>query len=153
MAIEVYVRKLYNTFAPDSQADEDAMEALKPGGVYKAVFTQPRNYKYHQKFFVLLDVAYEAWEAPELEHKGVQVAKNRERFRKDIIIQCGFYDLSVGIDGRVRCDAKSISFAGMDQDEFEILYSTAIDVILGKVLKDYTRDDLDEQVNRVLRFA
>jgi len=109
MAIEIFVRKLWNTLVPVSQADADAMEALKPGGEYRAVFTQPRNVAFHRKFFALLDVAFEAWPAPEMEHKGVAVMKNRERFRKDIIIQCGYYDLSVGIDGRVRCDAQSIS--------------------------------------------
>lgn len=153
MAIEVHVRKLYDKLVPVDQASADAMEKLKPNGEYKAVFTQPRNSGFHRKFFALLDVAYEAWPAPDLEHKGVPVMKNRERFRKDIIIQCGFYYLSTGIDGRVRCDAKSISFANMEQDDFEKLYSTAIDVILGKVLSGYTKADLDALVNKILGFC
>lgn len=153
MATEALVKKLKGQLAPVDPSSALVLESLKTNGIYKAVFTQPRNLAFHRKFFGLLDVAFDAWEAPALEHKGVPVMKNRERFRKDLIIQCGHYELSVGLDGRIRCDARSISFANMGQDDFEGLYSTAIDVILGKVLSGYTRDDLDMLVNKILGFA
>lgn len=153
MATELMVRKLYDKLVPIDGIGLDVMDHLPMNGEFKAVLTRPRNLGFHRKFFALLDVAYEAWEEPDLEHKGVKIMKNRERFRKDIIIQCGFYDLSVGIDGRVRCDAKSMSFSKMDEIEFEQLYNTAIDVILTKVLTHYSRDDLDRIVRNVLGFC
>lgn len=149
----IYVRKLYSSFVPVDEVSANAMEAMPPNTEFKAELTRPRNYKFHKKFFTLLDVAFEAWNGPVVEYKGQLVRKNLKRFRKDITILCGHYEIVVNLNGDIRKEAKSISFANMDQDEFEALYSTAIDVILGKVLTHYTRDDLDEQVNRILGFA
>lgn len=153
MATEFFAIKLYQSLVPSDFDGAEAMEKLKPGGIYKIVVTQIRNYKHHQKFFCLLNAAYKAWEAPELEHKGVKVTKNKQRFRKDMIILCGYYETVVNINGEIRLEAKSISFANMDQVEFDRLYSKAIDVILGNILTHYTREDLDEQVNRILGFC
>lgn len=153
MATEFFARKLYQSLVPSDFDGAEAMEKLKPSGIYKIVVSQPRNLLFHRKFFALLNAAYKAWEAPELEHRGVKVTKNIERFRKDVIILCGYYDTVVNIDGELRLEAKSISFANMDQVEFDRLYSKAIDVILGKILTHYTRKDLDEQVNRILGFC
>lgn len=153
MAIEFFVRKLWDKLVPVDQSALDAMEDLKMNVEYKCVLTQPRSIPFHRKFFALLDVAFDAWEEPEIEHKGMKVQKNKDRFRKDIIVLCGFYEVVVDIGGRIRLEAKSMSFAKMSQDEFESLYSLAIDVILAKVLTGYTKADLDEQVTRVLRFS
>lgn len=149
----LYLRKLYDKFVPTDDFSAETMEAMPPNTEFKAELTRPRNYKFHKKFFTLLEVAYEAWDGPVVEHKGIQVRKNLQKFRKDITIMCGHYELVVNIKGQVMKEAKSISFANMDQEEFEKLYSTAIDVILGKVLSNYTKEDLDEQVNRILRFG
>jgi hypothetical protein len=149
----LYLRKLYDSFVPTDELSAEAMEAMLPNTEFKAELTRPRNYKFHQKFFTLIDVAYKAWEGPVIEHKGEMIRASLDRFRKDIQIMCGYYEIVVNIRGELRKEAKSISFANMEQDEFEKLYSTAIDVILGKVLSGYTKDDLDEQVNRILRFC
>ena len=147
------LRKLYNSFVPVDQNAAELMEKMRPNAEFKAEITQPRNIGFHRKFFALLDVAFDAWDAPEIEHNGVKIAKNRDRFRKDIIIQCGFYNISVGIDGKAKIDAKSMSFSNMDEIEFNELYSSAIDVILGKVLTHYTSDDLEMVVQKVLGFC
>lgn len=153
MATEIIVRKLYNSFVPVDMVGLDAMEEMQSNGEFKATFTRPRNIKFHKKFFALLNVAFDAWEAPAMEHAGIPVQKNRDRFRKDIIIACGFYETTVNLAGKVRLEAKSIRFDRMDDDEFEKLYSKAIDVILGQVLSNYTREDLDYQVEQILRFT
>ena len=80
------------------------------------------------------------------------MAKNKERFRKDIAILAGFFDSTVNLKGEVRLEAKSISFAQMDEIEFEALYNQTINVILQSVLTTYTRDDLDAVVEQLLRF-
>jgi hypothetical protein len=149
----LYLRKLYNTFAPDDESTAEAMEKIKPNAVVKAEVTQPRNLGFHRKFFALIDVAFDAWDCPTLEFKGQPVQKNRERFRKDLIILAGFGYAVVNINGDVRGEAQSISFAQMKQDEFEDLYSRVIDVILEKVLTHYTREDLDRVVNEILGFV
>jgi len=153
MAVELYLRKLNDCLVPVDQAGADALKKFKPNSEIKCVISQPRNIGFHRKFFSLLDVAFNAWDYTEIEHKGVKIAKNRDRFRKDLTIMCGHYDIVPALSGGIRLEAKSISFANMSQDEFERLYSEAIDIILQKVLTGYTKDDLDEQVQRVLGFC
>ena len=120
---------------------------------FEAIF--PRNGKFHRKFFGLLNFAYDAWQPERVNksYKGQPVSKNFERFRKDVVIQAGFYDQTFNLDGEMRLEAKSISFASMDDAQFEILYSAVADVILQKVLLNYAgREELDEVMNKVIGF-
>jgi hypothetical protein len=41
----------------------------------------------------------------------------------------------------------------MDEDEFTQVYSKVADVLLQKVLRNYTRGDLDRVVNEILGFV
>ncbi|MCK9394198.1 MAG: DUF1367 family protein [Methylobacter sp.] len=149
----LYLIKLYDSFRPADQASLEAMEAMKPGQTYKGELTRPRNYEFHKKFFALIGAAYEAWEMPVNEYKGAQIEKNLDRFRKDLLIMAGYGYPVVNIKGDVRYEAKSMSFGGMDQVEFEALYSRVVDVILQKVLTHYTKDDLQRVVNEILGFS
>jgi hypothetical protein len=153
VAVEIICRKLYDSLIPSDATQLELFEELKPNGEYKVVLTQPRSLPLHRKFFALLDVAFEAWEPEPQFYKGVQIEKNRERFRKDIIIMAGYFVPVVNVKGEVRLEAKSISFSRMDQTEFEALYSRVIDIILQKILMHYTRDDLEEQVQKILGFC
>lgn len=147
------LRKLYNSFAPDDLETAEAMEKIKPNAVVKAEVTQPRNLGFHRKFFALLDVAFEAWECPVTEYKGQLITKNRDSFRKDLIILAGFGYPVVNLKGEVRYEAQSMSFSKMDNGAFETLYSRVVDVILTRVLTHYTRADLDNVVNQILGFV
>jgi hypothetical protein len=149
----IYVRKLYDTLVPVDKISIEAMEKLKPNGEYKAELTQPRNYKFHKKVFALMHVAFDALQFTECEYQGQQVVKSFNQFRDDLTILAGSYDVVYNYKGDIRFEAKSWSFANMDEIEFQVLYSHLIDVILLKVLNNYTRDDLDNQVKIVLGFA
>lgn len=136
----------------DPQAQE-FIAKLKLGAGVTASVKKHRNPRFHRKFFALLNVAFDAWEPGIKEHKGMPVQKNFDRFRKDITISAGFYDVVVNLKGEVRAEAKSINFSSMEDDEFADLYSAVINVILAKILTNYSRDDLDNVVNQVLGFA
>lgn len=154
--------------------DEDGLNwftKVKDGALIFCDLVRPRNEKFHRKFFVMLDVAFGAWE-PEVEtylpaerdgREGVYISgtnleripavKDKESFREELIILAGFRDAVYYVDGGVRLKAKSISFASMDQDQFEELYSAVANVVLQKVLKTYSYDDLEQVVERVLRLC
>ena len=138
---------------PSDEAEAEKMKRFKVGGTIRAKVAQMRNYKFHKKFFAMLDVGFDAWEPSEKEHKGLPVQKNKERFRKDCIIAGGFYEPVVNLRGEVRAEAKSISFASMEEEEFEKVYSAVADVILQRVLRNYTRADLDRVVHQILGFV
>ena len=153
MATEIRVRKLYNSIVPVDETNAALLERLKPNGEYKAVFSRERNGAFHRKAFALLKVVFDAWQTPTIEHKGQPVQRDIERLREDMTILAGFYTVAFKYDGSMVLKAKSWAFANMSQDEFEDLYSRLIDVALGKILTGYTREDIDEQVDRILRFA
>lgn len=154
MTTEVLLRKIQNVgFAPADEAEAEKVVRFKNGGVVRAKFTQFRNYEFHKKFFAMLKVGFDAWEPPELEHKGLPVQKNFDRFRKDCTIAAGFYDPVANLRGEVRAEARSISFASMTQEDFEKVYSAVVDVLLERVLTKYTRADLDRVVEELMAFT
>ncbi|MER2492334.1 DUF1367 family protein [Catenovulum sediminis] len=139
-------------FIPENDESARAMQKVPVGGVISVNWSRPRNYEFHKRFFALLNIGFDAWEPPESTYRGLPVQKNFERFRKDVIISAGYYEPVANIRGEVRAEAKSISFAKMSQEEFEKLYNAAANVLLQKVLTNYTRSDLDDVVEKLIRF-
>lgn len=148
----IWLRKLYDTFCPADEVSADLMEKFKANGVYKAELTQPRNIGFHRKYFSLLNLAYENYEQPEVFHNGIRVYKSFERFREEVTISCGHWELELNKRNNVVQRAKSISFAEMGQVEFEELFSMAITVIMNEYLH-YDQGNMDSLVNRVLQYA
>lgn len=136
-------------------ADPQAVEyigKLRLGGIVRATVVKPRNPKFMRKYFALLNVAFDAWEPPTKEYKGEPVQKNFEQFRRDVCILSGHYDTVYTLKGDVRLIPKSISFANMDDDTFADLFNSTVNVILGRILTNYTRADLDDVLERILAF-
>ena len=130
------------------------LKNINVGEMLKISFSTPRNQKFHKKYFALLNLGYEHW-TPARKHKkykGVPVEKNFDVFRDDIQIMAGFYTLSFGVDGAMKTVPKSISFANMEQDEFERVYDAVVNVILKNVLSNYTRADLDNVIEKMMGF-
>lgn len=126
---------------------------LKVGAGVKAKIARHNNLQFHRKMFALANLAFDAWEPAAKEYKGIPIAKNFDQFREDITILAGFYETRIRLNGEVRFIAKSWSFASMADDEKEKLYSEIINVVLTRILTNYTREDLDNVVEQVLRFA
>ena len=143
--------------APASDEDSEAMKKLEIGPIYRFDFKQMRNYRFLKKYFALLKIAYEPWQerAPSLEYHGHKVVPNFESFREQLIILAGYYVPTYAVDGRVQLKAKSISFAQMNEDEFEKLYSDTIDVILQKIdaFKGMKEGDMRRLVDSVMGFV
>lgn len=125
---------------------------LEPGEIADVSIVVPRNPRFHRKFFALLKIGFDCWE-PGLAHDGEPVAKDFEQFREDVTIMAGHYVQTWTLEGEMRLRAKSISFAAMDDDEFERVYSSVADVLLTRVLKGYKdRAELDRVVEHILRM-
>ena len=141
------------TLVAYDEGAREFIEALNMGIALRAKFTKLRNPKFHRKFFGMLDVGFDAFDPGEKEYRGLPCQKNRERFRKDVIVAAGFFDPVIALNGEIRAEAKSISFANMDDIEFEQVYSKVADVLLQRVLKNYTREDLDNVVQQIMGFV
>lgn len=128
---------------------------MEPGEFATIEFVIPRNAKFHRKFFSMLNFAFDSWEPGRMRktYKGKEVSKNFERFRKDVLILAGFYDQTFDLKGRMKLEAHSISFANMDDAEFERVYSAVASVILEHVLTGYSgREELDRVVEKMMGY-
>ena len=143
--------------APADKRTEEFVAKIKLGGAVRGPLKQmqPRNLAFHRKFFALLNLAYEYWEPGEINHEYGTPEKNFNRFRKDLTILAGHYDIVIRLDGTAKPEAKSISFGNMDQPTFDALYQSVLDVILKKinVLKDMGEDEVNALVDKFLEFG
>jgi len=149
---EIFLAKRHGVLMPSSDADTEKLATFADGETIRADIKRPRNIKYHRKYFALLDVLFNIFEPEPIEYKGQPVVKNRERFRKDLAIATGHHEMVVNIKGEVRAEAKSISFAAMDESEFTQLYSRTIQYGLAKIAKGTSREQIDNWVAQIIEF-
>lgn len=142
---------------PAMEDEAEKLRRFKIGETVRCQVAQIRNYEYHKKWFSLIKFAFDTWTetAPEREYHGQQVQPNFDRFRRDITILAGFFTPVFAVNGEVRLEAHSISFANMDQETFENLFSKTIDVILQKILPAgrYTEAELRNAVDEVMSYT
>lgn len=155
---EIIMRKLANgALIPQDDEAAEQLKHIKVGAGVRVTLVRVRNYKFLQKFHVLVGVLFDIWceTAPRLQYKGHDVAPNKEKFRADLTVLCGHYDAVFGVRGELQLKAKSISFASMDEEEFERLYSTAIDIGLGRILNrpDWTPEKIRQACEDLMRFT
>ncbi len=156
---DIYLIKRSTGLVPASENDNEALKKFKSGEPLRCKISRPRNYQFHKKYWALVNHAFDCFE-PEgvevpafLSERGIVPEKNLERFRKDLTILAGYFDSSIRVNGEVRQEAKSISFGSMSQDDFDELYDKTISVILKYVLKNYTKDDLEQVVEEIMGFC
>ena len=142
-------------YRPADSITEEYDKKIKVGQVVHGNFRKMRNPKFHRKFFALLQLGFEYWEPGNVNSKYGVPEKNFDRFRKDITILAGYYNTVVRLDGSVRIQADSISFANMDEDTFESLYNNVITVLMKHIdmLRDMGKEEINRIINEILRFA
>lgn len=140
---------------PDDRDGQEFLRKVKPGTVMAGDIRQRRNIKFHRKFMALCRVAYDYWEEtmPQQDYKGEQVKPEFERFRHDLTILAGFYEAVFAIDGSVKLKSKSISFASMDEEEFGRVYNKVLDTVLGKIMRNVSKEELEAAVEQIMGFA
>jgi len=152
--MNVNLTKVPSGFIPTDPNTQELWEKLKMGQVIHGDFKKVRNYRFLKKYFALLNIAFDNWEPGEINSKYGVPEKNFERFRADVTILAGYFDTTVRLDGSVRVEPKSISFAQMDEEEFEKLYNKTIDVLLKHVYDNgMTAEDVNNLVNHILEFV
>lgn len=114
------IKQLNNTFKLAYDSDYDKAKKIKVGEAYECEIKKPRNYELHKKFFALIDLVYQ----------NQELYNNSEHLRKDLTIAAGYYDERYNFQGDCIIEAKSISFASMDNLEFQEFYSAVIDTIV-----------------------
>lgn len=146
--------KRHGLLLPSSELDEEIINSMQDGCLYKVKISKVRNPQFHRKYFALLDVLYNFF-TPQITPlaNGMVPKKSRCRFRKDLIIATGNYDLVVNIKNDVRAEAKSISFSAMDEVEFTQLYNKTINYGIQHIAVGKNRAEIDEWVDQIMSFT
>lgn len=138
--------RLLNTplgLKPCYDEDADEKKKLKIGEVYEADIKLVRNPRFHRLFFALIHTGY----AYLPERAQVGVFGSVEGFRKSVIIAAGFTNVYWNI--RQKCfveEAKSISFANMDEAEFRDLYERCKDVVWQLIGRYVSQEDFERNL-------
>lgn len=151
----VLTRTPSGSLAPADGPSAEFIGKLKIGAGLRGEFKRQRNPKFHRKAFALFNLAFDLWDAPELEYKGQPVAKNFDRFRRDLTILAGHYEAATNLRGEVRLEAKSLSFGSMGEEEFAQVYAGILAVVWDRVLRSKgfsSSADVDRVVEELLRF-
>lgn len=130
------IKNLNGYFIPAYDSDKEIANKIKVGDPITGKFRKLRNYEFHKKYFALLNLAF----------SNQENFKVFEDFRKEVIKRAGYYKEVVNFKGNVDYIPLSISFAKMDEIEFQNLYNKTIDVIIMYVLKDNTKQEIEEQI-------
>lgn len=145
--MEFYAVKKLGVLKPYDPEDLEKLHSMREGEVYRVRVSMPRNIKFHKKYFTLINLVFdnlpEQIPARTPDGEPIQI-----RTRKDLLwhikMQVGHYEQKVTIGGRITYEAKSISFAKMDEAEFSKFYDDSIDVILKYFLPETNRNELIE---------
>lgn len=114
------IKQLNNIFKIAYDSDYETAKKIKVGEPYEFEFKNVRNLKFHKKFFALMNMVFQ----------NQEIYKNIDYLRKDLTIEAGYYEVRADINGCEIKEPKSISFASMDEDEFNYYYNSVIDVIV-----------------------
>lgn len=113
------VKGLNGSLKPAYDADYENLKKIKAGATVECEIKQPRNIKFHRKFFALINLVY----------TNQEIYNNPEHLRYDLIVESGHYIVRKNIHGEDIMEPKSISFASMDETEFNSLYNDVVDTI------------------------
>lgn len=153
----ILVKTLDGSLRPATEEGIDQLRKLKVGAGVRCKVAQIRNYKFLQKTMVLFGVAFAHWEENslgDLEYKGQKVQADKERFRKDLTILAGHYDPIYDITGKVKLQARSLSYASCSEEEAQAIYSSVINAALRHIYQGQMDERrLQEQVDQIIRFA
>lgn len=142
--MELYVSKTgRGDLRPVTDEDRGELRKIGKGRVVRVKATRVRNPQFHAKFFALLRAGFANQDCYE----------QFEAFRREVTILSGFYNLHYHVDGSVDFVPASVAFHRMDEDEFERLFSAAIDVILQHFVSGMDDEQLRQAVeDEVVRF-
>lgn len=140
----VLMRRTLAGLAPANDRAVETLKRIKVGAVVTIKRPkQPRNVRFHNKLFAMLQI----------------ILENQEHYKSidDLLAVCklrvGHVHVIQTARGIERLP-KSISFAAMDADEFADFYSRAVDWVTSEVIPGLSRADLNAEVEgALLEFA
>lgn len=141
------VRKEFGLF-PATDEDMGKLLKVKKGEVAEVNVKVLRNYRFHKKYFALINTAYNFLTEPQREffHNSV------DGFRYTLEVAAGYYDEFYSVTRHEWVQKpKSIAFDKMDEAEFSKLYEAVVNIIF-KLFLDNNRVNRDTFYNALKDF-
>ena len=95
--MDIYCRVTPYGLVPLYDSDLDLKRRLKVGSTVRCRVTNPRNYRFHKKFFALVRLTFDNLPAPLVEQWGIRSTDDMLRrfkrgvlFRRKALAQCVF---------------------------------------------------------------
>lgn len=132
-------RTLAGKLEPVDEVGREAMEHVK--GVVSVEIKKPRNLGHHRKLFALLSL----------------ILPNQTRYATTEELLCAikvYAGLCVPVqlgDGTMVRVPKSISFASMDQTEFEAFWDRVVKVVCERIIPGLKRADLERELLEIVQ--
>ena len=124
--MEIHLVRTSLGLQPYSDEDYEQLRKIKTGSIVKAKIVQPRNVKFHRKFFAMINAAWDC-----LTERQRTNLRSKDTFREQLLITSGFSEPLYDFNGQKFLErAKSISFAKMDETAFNEVYNRCLDTIL-----------------------
>ena len=144
--MDFYCRVTPSGLVPTDDADWEVARQLRIGTDVKVHVSRPRNIKFHRKFFALLKLTFDNLpEKLQASHKIYSI----EAMLAAVKIDLGYYD-TIKVAGRNTVKLRSISFAQMDETQFERFYDLAVTDILSNYLRGTDRNALLQEVEQFI---
>lgn len=155
--MEVFLVKTMSGALVPMDQETEAFKRFKVGSVIRCDIKEMRNGKFFKKYWALVKVAFDLWTEtmPSIQYKGMDIAPNFDRFRKDLIVLSGYYNATFNVKGEVRMEPVSLRWAEMNEGTFEDLYQKTLTTIIEKIIpsRKMSEEDLNNWVNKVLEFS
>lgn len=130
------VKRSDGLFSVAYDSDYEKAQKVKIGDTYKCQITKPRNYEFHKKYWALINMVFD----------NQELFDHVDDMRREITIEAGFFNTYHGLHGEFIKQAKSLSFAEMDEFEFQELYERTKDVIC--LHFRFTNELIEENIHR-----
>lgn len=143
--MDIYMKrkKGESVLVPMSAAEEELLRKIPEHVPLKVKIKRPRNPNHFRLFMALLRFVFEQQEKYDV----------IEHLRDAILIDAGLYTHFIKESGEIVYIPIDLSFDNVGEDEFKIIKSKMIDVILRKYLVGQTAEDLDKQARNILSFV
>lgn len=138
------MRKL-GALRPIDEAGIEALSHVGEGEIIQVSYSRPRSLKMHRMFWALMTIVWS-----NLDHGRYPTVENLVAAVK---ISTGHRELIVLPGGAEVYVPKSISFAAMDQDEFNAFYNRVCDLIAAHWLPGVTSEELRAEVKIMIGAA
>ena len=140
--MKIFVKNTSSGLIPMNDQDYENKRKLKIGEVYQVSVKLARNYRFHKKYFALINLAWEY-----LNEKQTEMFKTMDVFRKTIEVASGHCERIYSIRKKEWFDIpKSIAFDKMSEDEFSELYSSVLDTLLKVVFFDMDEKQVEREL-------